>query len=559
MSAKTKKEDAVAFLAEKAPHLSLLEWAGSASGKSTFHSSITGRTFSACFSQMKNDLKKGNKVGVRYERDETSLVHHLKQWLSDNLPHMQLVSAPETASTPLVLFHTKLQREVTGYTFSSLKHFVRQGKASSIGIGHEESTRRGCKRVWTAAKVEDWLTHNAPHIQLLSWGGASSVPSLFVNNLHDMEFVAPFGRLKMGKKRGEHLRGLGAGGKLPSRRAQAALDRCAPGRFTLIEYKGKGMLSRYRDNDTGTEFEKDHASFIGYLRHQPLFSPTEQGTSIELVMKEVLDRHEISYMFNKSLKRLGGDSSTRPDFILDEYGLVIECDGLYWHSDAQERVDRGYHIRRKQQCESLGMRVVAFYEDEIINKLPIVGSIILNACKLTPHRIFARKCSIQEIKPDFFEQNHLMGKGAGRCYGLVYEGEVVAGMQVKWVKKKDNSMEISRFCLKNNHTVVGGFSKLLNHVEKTEKPSTIQTFVDQRYGDGSYLSNLGFEHKGTHVSFNWVKDSMRVHRMKFPGNSGYEQGFSKLWDYGQAKWVRMSFPHSPLNSAELVDTLDFSG
>lgn len=86
-------------------------------------------------------------------------------------------------------------------------------------------------------------------------------------------------------------------------------------------------------------------------------------------------------------------------------------------------------------------------------------------------------------------------------------------------------------------TVVGGFSKLLKHAIKLEQPQFVISFVDQRYGSGDYLQQLGFEKESEHVSFVWVKNNRTYHRMIFPGNSGYENGAVKLWDCGQAKWI----------------------
>ena len=108
-----------------------------------------------------------------------------------------------------------------------------------------------------------------------------------------------------------------------------------------------------------------------------------------------------------------------------------------------------------------------------------------------------------------------------------------------YCKLKDG-LDVSRFCHKLKTNVIGGFSKLIKYVEKTLNPNFIQTFIDLRYGSGEYLKDLGFEKKTEYISFSWIKNSDRVHRMNFPGNSGYEKGFNKLWDCGQAKYIKVS-------------------
>ena len=69
------------------------------------------------------------------------------------------------------------------------------------------------------------------------------------------------------------------------------------------------------------------------------------------------------------------------------------------------------------------------------------------------------------------------------------------------------------------------------------KPDSITTFIDKRYGSGSYLSGLGFVYKHTYPSFKWTDGFESFHRLKFPGNSGYDQDLFKIWDCGQAKWI----------------------
>jgi hypothetical protein len=149
----------------------------------------------------------------------------------------------------------------------------------------------------------------------------------------------------------------------------------------------------------------------------------------------------------------------------------------------------------------------------------------------------SKEDDVQIIK-NFFEQNHLMGYSpGGRTYVLKKHDEILAGIQVKW-KKKNFLLDVSRFCTKNGVSVPGAWSRLLKYIEKHENPKEIQTFIDLRYGDGSYLSSLGFSKKTEHLSFKWTDGVNCFHRMTFPGNSGYDVGLVKIWDCGQAKWVK---------------------
>jgi hypothetical protein len=130
-----------------------------------------------------------------------------------------------------------------------------------------------------------------------------------------------------------------------------------------------------------------------------------------------------------------------------------------------------------------------------------------------------------------------MGKGKGHAYGLFYEDQLVCAILV--CSKKGNNYEISRFCNVLNTNVIGGFSKLISFVEKELKPESILTFIDLRYGSGEYLVDLGFNYVSVNVSFKWTKAGESVHRMKFPSSSGYADGWNKVWDCGQAKYIKV--------------------
>lgn len=257
---------------------------------------------------------------------------------------------------------------------------------------------------------------------------------------------------------------------------------------------------------------------------------------IENIIKGFLIDNNIIFEEQKFIKI--DEQKKFPDFFLPEHNLIIECDGLYWHSDAIKE-DKNYHKEKQVLYKKYSYSSLFFREDEINNKLEIISSIILNKIGQTKTKIFARKCErillSREERKEFFSTNHLMGNGSGKCFALRYEGEIVCAMQ--FVVRR-NYTDISRFCNKLNTTVVGGFSRLIKRIELAVQPDRIQTFIDLRYGSGEYLKGLGFRKESENLSFKWVKSNVVVHRMRFTGNSGYEEGFFKLWDCGQAKYVK---------------------
>jgi len=64
----------------------------------------------------------------------------------------------------------------------------------------------------------------------------------------------------------------------------------------------------------------------------------------------------------------------KPDFILNDHKIIIECDGDYWHNKESQ-----YEIKRQDYLESLGYTIIRFSEKEIRNNL--------NSCQMTLTRV----------------------------------------------------------------------------------------------------------------------------------------------------------------------------
>lgn len=259
---------------------------------------------------------------------------------------------------------------------------------------------------------------------------------------------------------------------------------------------------------------------------------TDSYSSLELRFKSFLEEYSLAHEHQKRLNL--NDKCYIPDFIINN--LIVECDGLYWHSDECRPDD--YHLNKKEVYDNAGYNSLFFREDEIREKFDIVKSVVLNQLNRS-NRIFARHCQLDKLDDKtsdvFFETNHLMGKGRGSTYILRFKDDIVAALRLK--RTKENNYEISRFCNNKFNTVVGSFSRLLKFAITDKKPDSIMTFIDRRYGKGAYLKDLGFNYVHVYPSFRWTDGFITFHRLKFPGNSGYDNGLFKIYDCGQAKWV----------------------
>lgn len=286
-----------------------------------------------------------------------------------------------------------------------------------------------------------------------------------------------------------------------------------------------------------------HAKELGFSRSY--FGKLVKSYGFEEAIRHDKRVSSLEKAFSEILTSTGLDFSAQvridnkvADFVCND--IAFECDGLYWHSDFF--VNNNYHVDKMRVYRDNNLRSMFFRSDEIIYKTEIVRSIVRNCLRCNSRRMMARKLKVREIsKQDgyaFILQNHLMGKpsSVSSCFGLFNGEELVSVLQMK--KHKNNIYEISRFCSKLECSVVGGFSRLLSCFTKKYIPSEVFTFIDLRYGMGDYLEPLGFTKVSCYKSFKWTNGSLVFHRMKFPSSSGYDMGYAKIWDCGQAKYSK---------------------
>lgn len=117
---------------------------------------------------------------------------------------------------------------------------------------------------------------------------------------------------------------------------------------------------------------------LTYSQHHPKTS----NTSIELKMKEALEKRGISFEQQKEIRE--GKFCTYPDFFIEDptnqsKGILIYCDGDFFHGNPQifkneklphwiiEQRNRDFKISHK--LTRLGYKVLRFYEKEIENNV----------------------------------------------------------------------------------------------------------------------------------------------------------------------------------------------
>ena len=207
------------------------------------------------------------------------------------------------------------------------------------------------------------------------------------------------------------------------------------------------------------------------------------------------------------------------DIYLPEYNLAIEYCGVYWHSDAHDRMTPTYHRDKMRKCNEVGIRLLTIFEDEWVYKKEIVKQKILSILGRHTKSVFARKCVVvpiqdKELKTAFFDAYHIQGTGPGSItYGLVYDNNLVAMMT--FIQRKDGMYELNRYA--TSVRVVGGFQKLLKHFKGQHPDWTeILSFADLRWSQGNMYNVSGFRlDKVLHPDYRYVLGNMTFHKFGF--------------------------------------------
>jgi very-short-patch-repair endonuclease len=282
------------------------------------------------------------------------------------------------------------------------------------------------------------------------------------------------------------------------------------------------------------------------------------GTTIELAIRNILDKHNISYIENDRTL-LGGKEV---DIYIPSHKLAIECNGIYWHSARKK--DSQYHYDKYIRCLERGVQLMTFWEDQIRNNPDIVESIILSKLGIY-EKIGGRQCEIREVSPSesskFLVENHLQGPIHGKVYiGLYYKDELVSLMTFGKKRgalgnkqSREGEWELYRFCNKKGITVLGAASKLLHYFIEHYNPQVIESFSANDISTGDLYRKLGFEKLYCQPGSYWYIDEnlKRHHRFGFtkgrlvkegadPSLSEAEimmsLGYTRIYDSGQTKW-----------------------
>ena len=266
-----------------------------------------------------------------------------------------------------------------------------------------------------------------------------------------------------------------------------------------IEYLGNNISRLHCDMGFEHSFKIDSSNYHNRIRNSVKLCTECFPISENCSIKEIELRNFISKIYDGEVLQNYRDN-IEIDIYLPELKLGFEFNGLYWHSSKFK--NKNYHIDKINFFKEKGIKIVNIWEDDWINKRNIIESQIKNLLGLTENKIFARRCQIREIKDSkistkFLNENHIQGfiRSSVRL-GLYNNGILVSIMTFDNLegrkKMEDGAWNLSRFCSKIDHSVVGAASKLLNYFIKNWKPIRIISYADIDWSDGNLYYKLGF-------------------------------------------------------------------
>lgn len=247
------------------------------------------------------------------------------------------------------------------------------------------------------------------------------------------------------------------------------------------------------------------------------------------------------------------------DILLPEFNVAIEYNGVYWHSEKNGRMQT-YHYDKWVAAKKAGINLIQIWEDEYDANPTLVQNMILHKLGVsTVSKVFARSTVVCELGKGeievFLNANHIQGYASGSCYyGLRSKDndELIAVMVLKMLP--NNTVDIVRYATSAN--VVGGFTKLLKHAERSLLPERFITFSDHCVSDGGLYRNNGFVvERELAPDYRYVVGNQRKHkfgyrlkRFKTDPALKYEEGLTerelallnnlpRIWDAGKTKWV----------------------
>ena len=248
------------------------------------------------------------------------------------------------------------------------------------------------------------------------------------------------------------------------------------------------------------------------------------------------------------------------DIIVPSHKLIIEFDGLRWHSEKFGK-DKKYHLHKTELAESKGYHLIHIFEDEWLEHKDLVLSKIkhyLN-CDLDKSIIDISEIVIKTLSKPLSEQflttYHLQGFSSSTAlYGAFYGDILVGVMTLK--KEREGVWNFNRFATNTDYRLPCLANKMFEQFTKDNNPIEVKAFLDRRWSccDENVYNEMGFtlnkvlppDYEYAHRQQRFPKSKFTKHNLakehNFPLSMTEKEmaeklGYYRIWDCGQYKYV----------------------
>lgn len=265
--------------------------------------------------------------------------------------------------------------------------------------------------------------------------------------------------------------------------------------FSIDEYINAkiGTILKFKCITCGETF--NHVLYGNKISYEDVHCPSTAHSSASKGEQELADW--ISTLpgigvVKRNQRYWNGKFGKEADIFLPEHNLVVEYNGLYFHSN--KFINDDYHTCKQNFFENRGIDCIQIFENEWINEKDIVKNIIKQSLNVSKFNIDGMSCSITKISNqecfNFFTSNQfpMNYHDADINLGLFYSGSMVQCMSFKKIAES-GYWEIVNDCTKIDFKINHGHKIFIEHFRSMESGSLIVQ-INRRYSNGhNYIKN----------------------------------------------------------------------
>ncbi len=269
-------------------------------------------------------------------------------------------------------------------------------------------------------------------------------------------------------------------------------------RFGYTNAAKSPEIQKKMKETTLTRYGVENAMQNISVQLKQFYTTVENGNMYETKPEKEINEWVQSLGFKTEKKFISDKEENKKqiDIYIPELRIGIEFNGLYWHSEANKKIDSNYHLRATNLCKKYDIRLIQIFEHEWKERKEQVKSFLKSALQKNEVVVYARKCEIKEIDKkeakEFLEKYHIQGSPSfTKALGLYHNNELLCLASFGKHHRNGKDWVLSRFVGKMNYNVVGGLSRLVKHA--LDEFDQIGTWVDLRFSNGENWIKSGWE------------------------------------------------------------------